>query len=122
MKKIEERTGGVWTPSPGSVYPTLSQLVDEGLALQLPAEGGRSDYGLTEEGRRYAEENSERLEQVWRQEEDETEGARELREAERELGRVLRRLRHHGTSEQIAEATRKTAGLARSLGERGLLE
>ena len=29
--ELEERTGGRWRPSPGSVYPTLAQLEDEGL-------------------------------------------------------------------------------------------
>lgn len=45
---IAERTDGAWKPSPGSIYPTLAQLVDEGLIAQV--DGPRGPYGLTETG------------------------------------------------------------------------
>jgi len=50
LSEIELRSGGLWKPSPGSVYPTLQLLVDEGLA-RAEEEGGRKKYSLTEEGR-----------------------------------------------------------------------
>jgi len=50
IKEIEERTGGVWKPSPGSIYPTLSMLEDEGL-LTADQESGRRSFTLTEAGR-----------------------------------------------------------------------
>src|ERR1700761_5154502 len=37
MQTIEERSGGRWSPSPGSVYPTLAQLEDEGLIRSTDA-------------------------------------------------------------------------------------
>ncbi|MDQ6688594.1 MAG: PadR family transcriptional regulator, partial [Actinomycetota bacterium] len=40
IAQIAERTQGGWKPSPGSVYPTISQLQDEGLVESVP-EGGR---------------------------------------------------------------------------------
>ena len=50
MAEIEERSGGSWKPSPGSVYPTLQLLADEGLILAEES-NGRKTYSLTEEGR-----------------------------------------------------------------------
>lgn len=53
IQEIGERSGGVWHPSPGSVYPALAQLEDEGLVAAETPEGGRKRYVLTEEGRDY---------------------------------------------------------------------
>ena len=50
IQQIEERSGGAWKPSPGSVYPTLQLLTDEG-AVEVEEEGGRKTYSLTEAGR-----------------------------------------------------------------------
>ncbi|MFE7844096.1 PadR family transcriptional regulator [Microbacterium sp. NPDC057407] len=52
--EIEERSGGTWKPSPGSVYPTLQLLADEGLITAEEA-GGKKTYSLTEAGRAAAE-------------------------------------------------------------------
>ena len=41
IQEISERSGGVWRPSPGSVYPALQQLEDEGLIRAEAGEGGR---------------------------------------------------------------------------------
>jgi DNA-binding PadR family transcriptional regulator len=60
IQEIERRTEGLWKPSPGSVYPALQQLEDEGLVA--PNEGaGRRAYELTEQGREYVEANREEL-------------------------------------------------------------
>ena len=53
IHEIEERTNGGWKPSPGSVYPTLQLLADEGLITSTEA-GGRKTYALTETGREAA--------------------------------------------------------------------
>ena len=50
IQQIEERSGGAWKPSPGSVYPTLQLLTDEG-AVEVEEQGGRKTYSLTEAGR-----------------------------------------------------------------------
>ncbi len=52
MQTIEERSGGSWRPSPGSVYPTLAQLEDEGLVSSLEREGGKV-FELTDAGREH---------------------------------------------------------------------
>ena len=41
IQEIAERTSGAWKPSPGSIYPTLQQLEDEGLVVQVDEAGGR---------------------------------------------------------------------------------
>ena len=50
MRRLEERTAGMWRPSPGSVYPTLQMLEDEGLVRSRTDDGTRT-YELTDEGR-----------------------------------------------------------------------
>ncbi|WP_169580966.1 MULTISPECIES: PadR family transcriptional regulator [Microbacterium] len=50
ISEIEERSGGTWKPSPGSVYPTLQLLADEGL-ITAEESNGRKTYSLTEAGR-----------------------------------------------------------------------
>jgi len=51
IQVVSERSGGNWTPSPGSVYPTLQQLEDEGLIEPAASESGRRVYTLTEAGK-----------------------------------------------------------------------
>jgi DNA-binding PadR family transcriptional regulator len=51
IQVISERSGGNWTPSPGSVYPTLQQLEDEGLIEPAASETGRRVFTLTDAGR-----------------------------------------------------------------------
>ncbi len=55
MQEIEERSGGVWRPSPGAIYP-LSQLEDEGLVTATKQGSGRT-FELTDEGRAHVEEH-----------------------------------------------------------------
>ncbi len=54
IQELAERTGGVWRPSPGSVYPTLQQLEDEELVLETASESGKRVYELTDTGREQA--------------------------------------------------------------------
>jgi DNA-binding PadR family transcriptional regulator len=49
IQELDQRTGGVWRPSPGSIYPTLQLLEDEGLITSEEA-SGRKSYSLTEAG------------------------------------------------------------------------
>lgn len=60
MQRFEERTGGAWRPSPGSVYPTLQLLEDQGLVESSESEGRRV-FALTEAGRAEAASLKERL-------------------------------------------------------------
>ncbi|MYW68646.1 PadR family transcriptional regulator [Streptomyces sp. SID8379] len=58
IQEIAERSGGAWKPSPGSVYPTLQLLEDEGL-IASASEGGKKLFSLTDAGRTAAEEGPE---------------------------------------------------------------
>ena len=64
ITQIAERTGGAWKPSPGSVYPTISQLEDEGLIVGVEG-GGQRKLKPTPAGWEYIEENREQLAAVW---------------------------------------------------------
>ena len=65
IQEIGERSGGVWRPSPGSIYPALQQLEDEGLIRAEAGEGGRRAFQLTDEGRAYAAAHSAELTAPW---------------------------------------------------------
>ena len=54
MQAIAERSGGRWAPSPGAIYPTISQLEDEGL-VTVTAAAGRKLVTLTDAGREHIE-------------------------------------------------------------------
>jgi DNA-binding PadR family transcriptional regulator len=56
MQLIEERSGGRWRPSPGSVYPALAQLEDEGLIRSVERDGQKL-YELTDAGREHLAEH-----------------------------------------------------------------
>ncbi|GEN99089.1 hypothetical protein NSE01_09220 [Novosphingobium sediminis] len=51
IKAIEELAAGAYAPSPGVVYPTLSLLVDEGMIAEVPGEGARKAFTMTDAGR-----------------------------------------------------------------------
>jgi len=51
IQEIAARSNGLWRPSPGSVYPTLQLLVDEGLIVATESEGSKRLFELTDEGR-----------------------------------------------------------------------
>jgi DNA-binding PadR family transcriptional regulator len=53
IREIEDRSGGTWKPSAGSVYPTLQLLADEGV-IRAEEANGRKIYSLTEAGREEA--------------------------------------------------------------------
>ena len=103
IHEIEERSGGTWKPSPGSVYPTLQLLSDEGL-LSAEESNGRKTYSLTDEGRTAAEAAADRP-APW-----ETQGARgngrsgALPRAGIELAQAAAQVGRSGDAQQVAQA------------------
>jgi DNA-binding PadR family transcriptional regulator len=59
IRELEQRSGGMWRPSPGSIYPTLQLLEDEGLVTGHEDDGKRV-YSITDAGRKELEERRER--------------------------------------------------------------
>src|SRR4051812_21942363 len=106
MQEIEERSDGEWRPSPGSVYPALSQLEDEGLIRSLE-EAGRKAFELTDAGRAYVEENREALGTPWELDEEDGDAKGSMRETRDLLGQVIRaavQVLQVGDERQQAEA------------------
>jgi DNA-binding PadR family transcriptional regulator len=89
IMQISERSGGEWKPSPGSVYPTVQQLQDEGLVV-ADDERGRRTLSLSAEGRAYVADHAAELAAVWapfqRTEREERPGFGELKP---EIGQVM---------------------------------
>jgi DNA-binding PadR family transcriptional regulator len=106
MSEIEERSRGAWRPSPGAVYPALSQLADEGLIEDEKADGRRV-FRLTDAGLRYVEENPEMARGAWessaQQEAWQVPGL--FAEAAR-LGAGIVQMAHAGTPDQLRAAER----------------
>lgn len=109
IQEVTERTGGAWRPSPGSVYPTLQQLADEGLVRTDQSEGRRT-VSLTDAGTRYVEEHREELDQVWQVAGEEmNDSAAELLSQYEQLHAAISQVLVAGSDEQRAAASTKVA-------------
>ncbi len=64
IKALEERSHGAYSPSPGTVYPTLTMLEEMGYA-RATEDGGKKVYEITPEGKQYLEENSSTVESIF---------------------------------------------------------
>jgi DNA-binding PadR family transcriptional regulator len=115
IQEIAERTGGAWRPSPGSVYPTLSQLEDEGLVRVEQADGRRIVH-LTEDGTRYVEEHREELDAVWTSVgEDADDETVQLWTELTQLHAAAQQVMAAGTPEQITTVTATLADARKSI-------
>src|SRR4051812_10058840 len=65
IKELEGRFGGAYSPSPGTVYPTLTLLEDMGFARVVPEEGGKKIYEITDEGRKHLADNSTTVDDIF---------------------------------------------------------
>jgi DNA-binding PadR family transcriptional regulator len=116
IQEIAERSGGVWQPSPGSVYPALQQLEDEGLIQAETPEGGRRRYTLTSEGREYVDTHAEEVRAPW----DEVASsvgsdAIELRNMVGQVAIAAMQVVRVGSEDQLAQARRILANARRGL-------
>jgi DNA-binding PadR family transcriptional regulator len=101
IQELESRTGGAWRVSPGSVYPNLQMLEEEGLITSQEVEGKRV-YSLTDAGRAQVESQKESGRAPW----DEVVGGGDetlnsLRDAALKLGAAAMQVAHAGSKEQI---------------------
>lgn len=101
IQELAERTGGVWRPSPGSVYPTLQQLEDEELVRETASESGKRVYELTDTGREQAASAPAPWTTVAGENESELVALRDL--AHQVLA-ATRQVAHAGTAAQIEAA------------------
>jgi DNA-binding PadR family transcriptional regulator len=65
IKALEERFGGMYSPSAGTVYPTLTLLEDLGYASVAVEEGGKKIYSITDEGRAYLAQNRSAVDDIF---------------------------------------------------------
>jgi DNA-binding PadR family transcriptional regulator len=65
IKELEDRFGGAYSPSPGTVYPTLTMLEDLGYARAQQEEGGKKIYEITPEGKTYLAQNRSTVEDIF---------------------------------------------------------
>jgi DNA-binding PadR family transcriptional regulator len=106
MQAIEERSGGRWRPSPGSIYPTLAQLEDEGLINETEGDGGKL-FELTDQGRQNVEQRHERT-PPW-EDADEPEALRDLRTQVKQVHIAAMQVAHAGGDDQITRAAKALA-------------
>jgi DNA-binding PadR family transcriptional regulator len=121
IQEIGRRSNGAWKASPGSVYPTLQQLEDEGL-VRAQEQEGRRVYHLTEEGEALAADRAEEFASLWdafAPTEDDT----QIGDLVFQVGSAFVHVMRTGSAEQISEArkvlARTKADLYRILGNNG---
>jgi DNA-binding PadR family transcriptional regulator len=115
MQELEARSEGMWRPSPGSVYPALQQLEDEGLIRSEETEGRRL-YHLTDAGRAHVAERPEDQPAPWESFTDTlTDQHAETGALMRDVGMAFVQVLHAGSEAQVAEAGKVLAETRRSL-------
>jgi DNA-binding PadR family transcriptional regulator len=115
MQEIEERSEGVWRPSPGSVYPTLQQLEDEGL-VRSKEDGGQRLLELTDAGRTALEGRAADAPAPWVEMAAASgEHTLELGSLVRQIGLAAMQVMQAGNDDQIEEARKILTTSRRSL-------
>jgi DNA-binding PadR family transcriptional regulator len=114
IRGIEEKTGGAWRPSPGSIYPTLQQLVDEELIAPTGTDR-RTDYELTETGRAYLAKHAEELQKAWDATPGQSDADAAFSESAGKLFGVLHQFRTSATDAQRIAAGEKLDEVRRAL-------
>lgn len=115
IQEIGERSGGVWRPSPGSVYPALAQLEDEGL-VQADQDSGRRAFRLTDEGRAYVEAHADEVAAPWAAVSDSIgDGLMELHHLIGEVAAAAVQVGHAGSQHQVDQARQALAHARRTI-------
>jgi DNA-binding PadR family transcriptional regulator len=114
IQEITARSGGVWTPSPGSVYPTLQHLEDEGL-VTIDTSEGRKVFSLTDAGRAAHAARDDAAAPWVEVGRDVGEGVFDLRDAIGQVVGAVRQIARGGTPAQLAAAKRLLGETRRSL-------
>jgi DNA-binding PadR family transcriptional regulator len=116
IQQISERSGGLWRPSPGSVYPALAQLEDENLVVLQATAGERRAYALTDAGREYVAGHAEELKAPWSAVSgDAANAAADMRALVRQVHVAAFGVLSAGTESQMAQARKILAQTRRSL-------
>jgi DNA-binding PadR family transcriptional regulator len=103
IQELDTRTAGMWRPSPGSIYPTLQLLEDEGLIVSERSEG-RKRFTLTDAGRDEAAQAAERTPWTEFADQDTVSAAHDARSAIAGVIGAAGEVRSSGTEAQWAQA------------------
>lgn len=117
---IAERSDGAWQPGPGSVYPAMYALHEEGLVDPVvsgpeAALGRRKVHALTDEGRAWVEEHAEELRSAWEESTTPQRGFRELRHEVHQLHGAIQQVGMTGRPEALDAARQVLAEARRSI-------
>src|SRR5437899_3641398 len=116
MKELEEWMRGCYSPSPGTVYPTLQLLEDEGLVVAKDIEG-KKVYEVTDAGRKFLEEHRDVVDDIFERVQDTVDRALggAMADVNRAVGRLMRavyragwRARDDATRQRLVEILSKT--------------
>ena len=110
MKELEERMHGCYSPSPGTVYPTLQWLEDEGLVVGRDVEG-KKVYEITDTGRKFLDDNKDTVEDIFdrvRETVERTVGG-SMVEVNRALGQLVKTVYRTGWKADSDEARKRVA-------------
>jgi DNA-binding PadR family transcriptional regulator len=117
MQEVQERSEGAWRPSPGSAYPALQQLEDEGL-IRSSEGGGRTGkvFELTDAGRAHVEQRDPDAPAPWEQMgANVSDQAADLAKTMREVAAAFTQVIRTGSDAQIGEARKVLATARREL-------
>jgi DNA-binding PadR family transcriptional regulator len=114
MQEIEERSGGSWRPSPGSVYPTLAQLEDEGLVRAAERDGARL-FEITDAGREQIAGRGD-MAPPWESSEDpKSHPVAALKFEFVQLAKAMAQVAQVGNEDQVTRAQETISGARRAL-------
>ncbi|HEX7717602.1 MAG TPA: PadR family transcriptional regulator [Marmoricola sp.] len=114
IQQIADRTEGAWKPSPGSVYPTIAWLQDEGFVEDAPT--GRKTLQLTDSGRQYVADHADELAAIWRSfDHDVPEDSADLRQVIGQTVGAIVQVASTGTPDQRDKAVKILAETRRRL-------
>src|SRR5437016_13220427 len=119
MKELEERLHGCYSPSPGTVYPTLQWLEDEGLVRAKEVDG-KKVYEVTDAGSRFLEEHRDVVDDIFERVRDAVDRALGggMVDVNRAVGRLVRAVYRAGWKARAEAARRRLVELLeRTLGE-----
>jgi DNA-binding PadR family transcriptional regulator len=115
IQELAERSRGAWRPSPGSVYPVLQQLEDEGLVVSGSADVGRM-YRITEAGTEYVESHRADMGVPWEEAANTvSEPAMELAQLIPQVLGAIKQVLHAGNEHQITQASAVLSETRRAL-------
>lgn len=116
INAFAERTDGRWRPSPGSIYPVLRRLTEEGLIE--PTDEEATQFRITRSGTAYLADRADDVAQAWESTHPRSQTQEDLHTSARKLVRAARQLAEDGTDDQreravaiLDEARRSIYGL-----------